>query len=310
VALGLGCLQIVLDKGQEDDWFGSSFIVVFTGLSVLALVALIFWELWVAKTPVVDLTLFKNASFAFTNVMMFALGFVLLASTQLLPQFVQQLLGYNATKAGLILMPGGFLIMALMPLVGFLVRKVQPKYLVMFGFIGSWAALMYLSRYDTEVSFRVLVIGRMLQAAGLAFLFVPINTLAFGNLPPGKTNAASAMINLMRNLGGSVGISVATTLLARRSQAHQTFLASHLTPTSPGFQERLQAIAHRFMLMGQSSVDATHGAMAALGRQVEVQALMLSYLDVFRVLMVACVVALVLTVFLKRVDLKKVEAGA
>src|ERR1043165_9101851 len=135
VTLGLGALQVVLDKGQEDDWFGSNFIVIFAILAAVGILGTIFWELFFAKQPVVDLHLFRDRSFLFTNIMMFATFFVLLATTQLLPQFVQQLYAYDATKAGLILMPGGFMVMGLMPVVGFLVRKIQPKYLVAFGFL-------------------------------------------------------------------------------------------------------------------------------------------------------------------------------
>jgi DHA2 family multidrug resistance protein len=309
IALGIGVLQIVLDKGQEDDWFGSRFIVFCSILAGVALLSGCLWELFIAEQPVVDLALFKNPTFAFTNFMMFALGFILLASTQLLPQFVQQLLGYDATKAGLLLMPGGFFIMALMPLVGFLVRKVQPKWLIAFGFLVSAGALWHLAGFTTTLSFGHIAWARLYQAGGLAFLFVPINTLAYANLPRGKSNAASAMINFMRNLGGSVGISIATTLLVRRAQTHQTYLGAHLQSTTPAFQDAVHHAAQRFFHLGLDPLAASHRALAVLGQQLQQQAIMLAYLDIFRVLIVACLCTLVTTFFLRRIDLSKAQAG-
>ncbi|HEX3797124.1 MAG TPA: DHA2 family efflux MFS transporter permease subunit [Verrucomicrobiae bacterium] len=307
VAIGLGSLQIVLDKGQEDDWFGSVFITTFAILALVGIIGGIIWELCITKNPIVDLPLFRDRGFLFTNIMMFATLFVLQSTTQLLPQFVQEILPYNATKAGLILMPGGFIIMALMPVVGFLVRKVQPKYLIAFGFIIIGFAMANLGGIETGVSFRVLAIARVFQAAGLAFLFVPINTLAYSRLPKGKSNNASALINLMRNLGGSVGISLATTLLARRSQTHQERLISNLTPTSLAFQTRLHFITQRLIAHGMDSVTASKQALANLYRVVNTQASMLSYLDIFAVLMFCSFFAAFLTLFLKRMDLSKAQ---
>lgn len=309
VALGLGCLQVVLDKGQQDDWFGSRFITVFAVLSVIGIIGLIIWELKFAREPIVDLPLFRNSGFLFTNLMMFATLLILLSTTQLLPQFVQQLLPYNATKAGLILMPGGLIMMLLMPVVGVLVHRIQPKYLICFGFIVSGLALLHLSGFNTEVSFKHIAVARMFQALGFAFLFVPIQTLAYSNLPPGKSNNASALINLMRNLGGSVGISIGTTLLARRSQIHQGTLVSHLTDTSPAFQERLHSLTERFASLGAGSADASQQALAVVKRGVESQAAMLSYLDVFVVLMIGCLIAAALSSLLKQIDLNKAQAA-
>lgn len=309
VALGLGCLQVVLDKGQEDDWFGSTFILIFAILSAIGIIGLIIWELWFAKEPIVDLPLLKDRGFFFSNMMMFCTLFILLTTTQLLPQFVQQLLPYNATKAGLILMPGGLMMMALMPVAGFLVRKVQPKYLICLGFLISSFALYHLTSLYTQVSFGVIAIARVFQACGFAFLFVPIQTLAYSDIPKGKSNNASALINLMRNLGGSVGISVGTTMLARRSQIHQDRLVSHLTATSSAFNHAVQNLTHRLIAQGMGTVDAMKRATAVISRQVETQAAMLSYLDVFVVLMIGCLIAAALTSLLKDMDLGKAHAG-
>lgn len=309
VAIGFGSLQVVLDKGQEDDWFSSAFITVFAFLAAVGLIGLVLWELFFARDPMVDLSLYRDRNFLFTNVMMFATLFVLLSTTQLLPQLVQQLFQYNATNAGLLLMPGGLLIMALMPVVGFLVRKIQPKFLICFGFIVMVFALWHLAGFNTRMSFGTIAVARMYQAAGLAFLFVPIQTLAYSDLPEGKSNKASALINLMRNLGGSVGISVVTTLLARRSQIHQHDLVAHLTPTAIHFQHQLNTLSERFVAHGADAVMAHKRALAVVMQSVHSQAAIISYLDIFIVLLIGSLIAAALTPFLKTIDLKQAKPG-
>jgi DHA2 family multidrug resistance protein len=303
IALGLGALQIVLDKGQEDDWFGGAFITTFAILSAIGIIGGIFWESRFTKNPIVDLPLFRDRGFLFTNIMMFATLFILRSTTQLLPQFVQQILPYDATKAGLSLMPGGFVIMAFMPVVGFLVRRVQPKYLIAFGVVTVSLALEHLATFEPGVSFKAVALARMFQAVGLGFLFVPINMQAYSNLPPGKSNNASALINLMRNLGGSVGISVGATMLARRSHMHQDRLVSWLTPSSPPFHESLHGITQRFVAHGVDQVTAARRALAVISSTVQTQAMMLSYLDVFKMLLFFSLAAAALTLFLKKADL-------
>ena len=191
IALGLGALQLVLEKGEREDWFGSSFIVWFTIIAAVSIVAAVIWELR-SKHPIVDLRLLKERNFAVANVLMFALGFVLLGSTVLLPLFMQTMMGYTATEAGMALSPGGLLIMVCMPLVGLMLsRGVQPRYMIMFGLLVSASGLLVMSGFNLEISFRHAVWARMVQAAGLAFLFVPINTVAYAYLPPGKNNSGT-----------------------------------------------------------------------------------------------------------------------
>jgi DHA2 family multidrug resistance protein len=191
-----------------------------------------------------------------------------------------------------------------------LVRKVQPKFMIFFGFLVSLMALYYLSGLDSQVSFRTLAIARIFQAVGLAFLFVPINTLAYANLPPAKSNNASALINLMRNLGGSVGISVGATSLSRRSQIHQDRLVSSLTPTSIPFQRHLHTLTQRFANNGAGPVAAHNRALTTIMGEVQRQAAMLSYLDVFVILMIACLVAAFMSIFLTTIDLKNAKPAA
>lgn len=300
VALGLGCMQIVLDKGQEDDWFGSTFICVMITLAAIGIIGLLIWE-FITDDPIVDLPLFKNYNFLAINLMMFAVFFVLLSTTQLLPQFVQELMQYNATKAGLILMPGGFVIMALMPVVGRLVNVVQPRYLIALGLLGMSAAMWYMTNMDVQVSFGTIALARCFQTASMAFLFVPINTAAYTGLPTGKSNQASAMINLMRNLGGSVGISVVTTLISRRGQMHQTRLVSHLTPYDPAYRQALRQATTNLIHHGTAPGAAMMQALDSIYQSMQLQATMLSYIDGFKLLAVGSLIMVGAAFFLKKV---------
>ena len=284
VALGLGSLQVVLDKGQEDDWFGSSFITFFAICGVIGIVGCIIWELWVTDDPIVDLPLFRDIPFLITNLVMFATFFVLLGTTQLLPQFTQESLGYDATKAGLTLMPGGFVIMMLMPFVGRLVNVIQPKYLICFGMLVMGMAMEHLTSLDLQVSFKAIALARCFQTVGMAFLFVPVNTAAYIGLPKGKNNNASALINLMRNLGGSVGVSVATTMLARRGQFHQSRLVGNVAASNPAYLAALHNLTGTLTHAGAAVAAAPQMAMAMIYNTVQDQASILSYMDVFQVL--------------------------
>lgn len=309
VTLGIGSLQIILDKGQEDDWFASNFIRFFGTLAGLGLSAAIVWELFVAPTPVVDVRLLKDRSFLFAVILMFGVGFVLTSTTVMLPQFVQQLMGYNATSAGLILMPGGFSLMIMMPIAGMLVKKVQPKYMMAAGLLITSAAMWHLAGFTTAVPFWHLAWARVFQAVGLPLFFVPLNTIAYSGLPPGKSNNASALINLMRNLGGGVGISVAVTLLERRTQFHQDRLCSHWTIFDTPFREQFSSLIAKFVNQGHSVGQATTSALATMAQSLQAQALMLSYIDVFKIMAVGCLAVVGLVMFLRRVDPhSKVEA--
>jgi MFS transporter, DHA2 family, multidrug resistance protein len=272
VAIGLACLQVVLDKGTEDDWFASDFILTFAIISAVALTALVFWELN-HDDPIVDLPLMKSRNFSSAMAVMFVTGFILISTTQVLPQYLQTIMGYTALKAGLALTVGGLGTLCMMPVVGFLSQKVQPKYLIAFGLVVESLACYHLRGFDTDISFGHAAVGRLFQGIGLPFLFVPITSVSYAGLPPGKSNNASALINTMRNLGGSFGISLAVGILASRGQYHHARLASEVTVFS-----RLHL--------------ATARATAAFGQVVDRQAAMLSYLDVFiflAILAICCV---------------------
>ncbi|HEY4157405.1 MAG TPA: DHA2 family efflux MFS transporter permease subunit, partial [Polyangiaceae bacterium] len=230
IALGLAALELVLDKGQEDDWFHSTFIVVAMIAAVVMLVSFVVWELRHPR-PVVDLTLFKNGNFAAANMMMLTLGVALFGSTVLLPQYMQIVMGYTAEQAGMALSPGGFVVILMLPFVGRLVSKVDPRYLIAFGFFLLSMSLFYMTTHLYQgIDFKHAMYLRMYQSTGLAFLFVPINQVVFSGVPPEKNNAVSGIVNLSRNMGGDIGIAFVTTMIARRSQSHQTILAAHATP--------------------------------------------------------------------------------
>ncbi len=283
VALGLGALQIVLDKGQREDWFESNFILILTVVAVASLLFLVFWE-WRHKDPIIDLHLFRDRTFGISNMLMFMLGFALLGSTLLLPLFSQTLLGYTAEQAGLALMPGGFAIILLLPLVGFLLSRYTPRYLLLFGLVVLSFSLFHMTRFDLNIDFRTVATARVLQAIGMAFLFVPINTAAYAFLPRDKNNAASGLMNLARNIGGSVGISLVTTMLDRRTQAHLTDLSRHLNAANPALQSMIQGAAKAMQAHGASVAGATQQAYALVQATVGRQATMLAYIDCFEFL--------------------------
>lgn len=299
LALGLGALQIVLDKGQRDDWFESNFILILSIISAVSLVAVVFWE-WNHKHPIVDLKLFKDRTFAFSNLLMFMVGFALLGSTLLLPQFLQLMMGYTAETSGLALMPGGFVVIALLPLVGFLLTRYDARWLLVVGLTTLSFALFNMTRFTLGISFSVAAWARVWQGAGLAFLFVPINTAAYAYLPKEKNNAASGLMNLARNIGGSVGISLVTTVLARRAQFHQTMLGEHLSAGNLTLLGRLNNLIHMLQQRGYNAVGAQVRAYAMNYMQLQRQANMLAYIDCFWLLGI-CILAMVpLVFFMKR----------
>jgi len=299
VAVGLGTLQVVLDKGQREDWFESHWILALSLISVASLLFVLLWE-WYQKDPIIELHLFKDRTFASANFMMFLLGFALLGSTLLLPLFMQTLLGYTAEQAGMGLSPGGFAIMVLMPLVGFLLGRYDARRLMIFGLVVLSFSLFHMTNFDLGVDFRTVVIARMIQAVGLAFLFVPINTAAYAYLPREKNNAASGLMNLARNIGGSVGISVVTTMLARRAQHHQVNLAGHLSPGNPRFQSMLQGMTQTLQARGFSPTDAMHKTYGLLQGTLFRQANMLAYIDCFWLLGVATLGMIPLVFLMKK----------
>jgi MFS transporter, DHA2 family, multidrug resistance protein len=298
LAIGMFALQIVLDKGQEDDWFGSALITDLVVIAAVALVAFIVWE-WRRDDPIVDLHLFRDRAFAAGNLMMFMLGFALMGTTAMLPLFVQTLLGYTAEQAGMVLSPGGFAVMFMMPVVGALSGRIDARLLITVGLIGTAIAMFHMSGFDLSVDYSTLGWARVYQSLGLGLLFIPINTAVFQGVPTDKNANASAIINMMRNIGGSIGIAILDTYIARREQANQVLLIRHVTPYSWQTNQMLQQLQHAFMAAHGSAVGALHQAQAELYAIVQQQAAVLSYLDAFW-LVGAVLVAMVPLVLLLR----------
>src|SRR5215469_7337377 len=283
ISLGLGSMQIILDKGQRDDWFASDFIIAFFALMLVGIIAGIVWE-WREKEPVVDLKMLKDRNFAIATLAMFFLGFVLYASTVLIPQLLQQLLGYTAQLAGMALSPGGAVLMFMMPVVGVLVSKLDTRILVTFGCVVAAIALFVMAGWDLGLDYRHAVEARMLQSFGLAFLFIPINVAAFAYVPKEKTNMGTGIINLARNIGASVGIATVTTMLERRTQFHMAQLNEHVNPMSEAYRRLLGSLTSAFTSAGGSTTGAASRAHGMIYNMIERQATMLSFLDDFKML--------------------------
>jgi DHA2 family multidrug resistance protein len=298
VAVGLGSLQIMLDEGEKKDWFSSRPIVLAAIVSALAIVALVIRELSI-EDPLVDLKLFRNANFSAAALVRFATFGVLLGTTQLIPQLVQTEFGYTAYLAGLVITPGALLIIALMPVVGFLVGHVQARLLIAGGLVILGASLFHMAGFPPDTSFRHVLWARCLQAAGVAFLVVPTTTIAYIGIPENKSGDASALINLSRNLGGSVGIAIAQTWLARRADLHQARMVSHFTSSSLEFRTALARAAARFAELGSGPHEARQRAAGAIYGAVQHQALLLAYDDVFYAMGVCSLLVLGVVFFLR-----------
>jgi MFS transporter, DHA2 family, multidrug resistance protein len=299
LSLGVGFLQVMLDKGQEDDWFGSHFITVAAILALTGLVGVVVWELR-QKNPMIDLRLLKDKNFAVSTFTMFALGVVLYGTTVLLPVLVQTLMGYTAELAGLVLSPGAVITMFTMPLVGRLLSRYEARWLVVFGLLILSTGMFRLSHISLEASFWTLVLIWCISRGGLGFLFVPINVMAFYFVPREKTNNATGLINVARNIGGSVGISLVTTFQARWAQVHQNDLLNRLTPYNPGYESMLNSTARTLETAGSNATQALQQAHGLLYNELIRQASIVSYVNVFWVLGMTCLGMIPLMFLMKR----------
>ena len=298
LTVGVGALQIALDKGQEDDWFGSHFITSLVIIAVAGLVTLIIWE-WFHKEPIVDVRLFKNFNFATSSLMFLMLGMALFSSTVLMPQLLQTLMGYSAQKAGMVLSAGALVVLVVLPLVGKLTTRFQARYLIAFGWI-TLATSMYASskQIDLLMSFRSATLLRIWQYIPVAFLFVPLTLAGYVGLSAEKTNAAAGLMNFMRNIGQSVGTSAVTTLIARRSQYHQSVLAEY---TGSGrFRNALAALSMGLTRVGLSAHTAQQQALGRLYALLQSQAAVLSYVDAYWLLSMCSALMFVSSFLLKK----------
>lgn len=289
VALGLAALQIVLDKGQQDDWFSSSFIITVALICFASLVVAVVWLVG-QKEPIIDLSLLKDWNFASSSILIFLTGFVLYGSNVLLPLMLQTSFGYDATLAGLVLSMGGVFLLFLMPLAGKLIGIFQARYLCMFGFAASAFGMYYSMRFSPQTDFNTFQWMRVTQVIGLPFLFISVSTLAFLNIPKEKSNKASALFSLFRNIGGSVGIAVVTTHAIRKQQVHQSYLSENLSPGQIGYENLFSRV-----------VNYTHDIKLSAGaiyQMLQKQAAVRSYADTYQFLGYIMAALVIFTLFL------------
>jgi len=302
LALGVGALQIMLDKGQEDDWFGSHFITALAITAAICLTGLIVYE-WFQKDPIVDVRLFKNANFATANMMMFMVGAVSFATTVLMPQFLQTLMGYTAQSAGMVLSASAVLLLIELPLVGRLMGQFQSRYLIAFGWV-TLAIGMYIStkRLDLLISFGSATWLRIGQYLPLGFIFVPATTAAYIGIGEDKSNAVAGLVNFTRNIGSSVGTSIVTTMIVRRSQFHQTTLVNRTNLGNARFRDAMNGLAQQLTHAGVSLQEAQRQALGRIYASVQGQASALAYIDTYWVLGTAAVIMFFLSFVLKKND--------
>lgn len=299
LALWLCTLQIVLDKGQEEDWFAANWICWFTLISGGSLVALIFWELHVPD-PIVNLRVLMNRNFAVGCGLLaiFAAGLYALIALQ--PLFLQTLMGYTALNAGLTVSPRGIGAVVAMMLVGALVTRINPRFMVAFGFLTFGLSSYLLSRIDLDVARSTIIWPNVLNGFGTAFVFVPLSTIAVGTLPREQIGNGTALQNLLRNLGGSIGISYVSTMLERLAQVHQNLMAQHLTPLQPAYQHRFGALERVFSFHA-SPIDAAHQAQAALYAFLQQQASLWAFINLFQRIALIGLVCAGISILLKSV---------
>ncbi len=296
---GMGSLQVVLDKGQQEDWFSSSFIIAFSVIMVVSLIALIWVEL-THDHPIINLRLFKNISFSAGNFIMFVVGFCLYSSITMIPLFLQTLMGYSATDAGMVLAPGGLATLITMPLVGAMLRKRDGRKIVFAGLVIGATAMFLMQRLSLEAAYGDFVWPRVVLGVGLAMIFVPLTTVTLATISRQEMGNATGMFNLLRNIGGSVGIAMAATILARREQFYQTSLATHSAPYNPVWQLKFAQLKQGLLLKGVSLAQADQTALGIMYGVVRRQAGALAFNYVFWVIGLAFLSIIPLLLLLKR----------
>ena len=302
VATFLSALEIMCDRGLEDDWFGSSFIVGVAIVCGAAFLLMIPWEM-TRRNPTIDIRMVATRQFGASFLVMMATGAILLATTQFLPLLVQEDLGYTATWAGLLLSPGGLVTMAMMFVTGRLLTVIQPKYLIVVGAAFIASSMYSLTAIYGDVGFWYLAQSRMLLGIGLPLIFLSITAASYEGIAPDKVDQASALINVARNVGGSLGVALSSNVLAHREQFHQSRLVEQAVPSSVQYQETLRQMVDYFASQGSSALQAQQQAIAWIGQQLLKQASFLAFIDIFWVLMVISLSTAVLALTLRKVKL-------
>lgn len=299
IAIGLGFLEITMDRGQREDWFGSALIRTTAAIAAVGLISFIIREC-TARKPLLDLKLFAHRNFAIATLVIAVVGVVMFGTTQFLPQMLQEVMDYTATRAGLALTAGGFGTLLAMAAVGVLSRRVQPSWLIAFGLGATTFGLWHMTNLNAQMSFADVAWARLWQVVGIPFMFIPLTDAAYVDLPPQETGQATAMMNVMRNLGGSIGISMVQTLLEHREQFYQSRFAERLNPLNPDYTNGIAQITAALEGLGRSASEASTLAIGELYQAVQRQAAVLSFLDVFWVLMIVGIVVFPTTLMLKR----------
>ena len=295
LTIGLGCLQIILDKGQQDNWFESNFIVSLSIISAVSLCSFVLVELFFTDHPIVNLRTFKNISFSTGCAVMFVGFFNLFASIVLLPIYLQTLMGYTSYLAGFVLGPGGIATLISLPIAGRLVTKVNPKALLSFGVIVNAYATYLMSNFTLNADFATVIWPRIVLGIGMGFFFIPLTTLTMSSISKEDMGNASGIYNLLRNLGGSFGVAFVTTILARRAQYHQAHLVENLTPYDTPYQLAVQQGTQALQLRGLEGTQAQQGSLANIYHELLRQASMLSFNDAFHLvcIIMLCILPLV-----------------
>jgi MFS transporter, DHA2 family, multidrug resistance protein len=299
LAVGIGALQIVLDKGQEDDWFSSQLITVLAILSAVTLIALVVHEL-TTDDPVVDLRVFKIRSYAVGVFLMTVVGFVLYGSMVLLPVMLQTLLGYPSLQAGIAMAPRGIGSFFMMPLTGLMTGRFDPRKLLTSGLMVGGLTLIWLSTLSLSAGYWDIFWPQLFQGVGMSLLFVPLTTVAMDPIPRERMGNATSLFNLMRNIGGSIGIATTGTLLSRHSQETTSMLGSHVTSYDAPSQMMFLQLRNAFMAAGSDATTATNRAYAAIFGMVQRQATMVSFVGIFQMLGLLFLAIIPLVLLMKR----------
>ena len=299
LAIGLGCLQIVLDKGEREDWFSSGLITWLGAISAVSLILFVVVEFF-AEHPIVNLKTFKNLTFTTGNLVMFFAFFNLFGSIVLLPIYLQTLMGYNATLAGMVLGPGGVATLIAMPIAGKLVTRVNPKGLLAFGIIVSAYSTHLMSQFNLLADFNTVIWPRVVLGVGMGFLFIPLTTLTMSSVRKEEMANASAIYNLLRNLGGSFGVAFVTTVLARRAQFHQNHLVAHVTPFDTAYQLSADRVSQLLEYRGLPPGAADQGTLGMIYGRLLREASMISFNDAFYLLSILMILVLPLVLLMRR----------
>lgn len=301
VGIGSATLEIVLDRGQIDDWFGSSFIVKLVLISTICWAVALWWELR-TPDPIIDLRLLKSRNFAIAVTLLFLFGFTLFATTTMIPQILQSLYGYRAIDAGLVLGPGALVITVLAPVAAQLVQRkiVKPQVLIGFSLTTICASMLYYSGMTLQTDYTHYALARAFQGLGYGFFFVPLNVIAYSQLRPDQNNRASSLTNFFRNWGGSVGVAFVTTMSERRQNFHQERLSAALSPNNHVLQQATASLTQQLQAAGYSHADAAKAAALNLYEQFTVQTRMLAFMDCFRIIAWAVAIAFPLVFFIKK----------